>query len=111
MAVDPIGAGFQLVTTHFAHPEAGISTLVRHLARLVAPGGTLLVVGHDPRDPHAQEHPRLSHTAFRAEDAALGLDPEVWEVEVAQMRERSISTADGEVRERRDAVLRARRRS
>ncbi|MFP5359347.1 MAG: isochorismate synthase [Actinomycetes bacterium] len=100
---------YDLVTAHFAHPEAGIASLVRALARHVAPGGVLLVVGHDPRDPRVADHPRLSRTAFRAEDAALGLDPAVWTVEVAEVRERTGIDPDGAPLTRLDAVLRARR--
>ena len=103
------GGSFDLVTAHFAHPEAGIATLVRQLGRLVAKEGVLLVVGHDPSDPHVQEHPRLSQTAFRAEEAALGLDDEVWEVEIAQVRARPATDGDGNPTIRHDAVLRARR--
>nr|WP_174442424.1 class I SAM-dependent methyltransferase [Demequina maris] len=101
-------ASFDLVTTHYAHPEAGIAVLVERLATLIAPGGTLLVVGHDPRDPHVLEHPKLSRLAFPAEDAAAGLG-DGWTVEVAEMRERDGVGHDGEVMVRRDAVLRARR--
>nr|WP_174447662.1 class I SAM-dependent methyltransferase [Demequina soli] len=108
MRADLPDATFDLVTTHFAHPEAGIAVLVGRLARLVAPGGTLLVVGHDPRDPHVLEHPRLAHLAFRAEEAAAGLG-DGWEVEVAELRERDVVGHDGEPALRRDAVLRARR--
>lgn len=104
------GATYDLVTSHFAHPQAGIVPLVRTLARLVVPGGVLLIVGHDPRDPHTIDHPRLSSTAFRAEDAALGLDPDAWSIEFADVRRRGIE-AHGEIVTRMDAVLRARRLS
>ncbi|MDN4475359.1 class I SAM-dependent methyltransferase [Demequina sp. SYSU T00192] len=106
MHADLPTTSFDLVTTHYAHPEAGIAVLVARLADLVAPGGTLLVVGHDPRDPHVLEHPKLSRLAFRAEEAAAGLG-EGWTVEVAELRERDGIGHDGEPMLRRDAVLRA----
>nr|WP_082096728.1 class I SAM-dependent methyltransferase [Demequina gelatinilytica] len=100
---------FDLVASHYAHPEDGIASLVDRLAALVSPGGILLVVGHDPSDPHTHEHPRLSETAFRADQAAAALDATAWEVEVAQVRARPANDADGQPAIRRDAVLRARR--
>ncbi|WP_082227016.1 isochorismate synthase [Demequina rhizosphaerae] len=108
MHADLPAASFDLVTTHYAHPEAGIGVLVARLAELVAPGGTLLVVGHDPRDPHVLEHAKLSRLAFRAEEAAAALG-DGWTVEVVEARERDGVSHDGEVMVRRDAVLRARR--
>ncbi|WP_074789183.1 isochorismate synthase [Demequina mangrovi] len=102
-------ASYDLVTTHYAHPDGGIEGLVGRLGALVAPGGILLVVGHDPSDPHTQEHPRLSSTAFSADKAAAGLDADEWTVEVAQVRARPSIDADGNPGIRRDAVLRARK--
>ncbi|WP_162197278.1 isochorismate synthase [Demequina pelophila] len=111
-ALDPSLAGseYDLVSAQFAHPMAGIASLVATLAAKVAPGGTLLVVGHDPRDPHTHDHPRLQHTAFRAEEAAAALGVDAWKIEVAEMREHEARTPDGGTRLRRDAVLRAHRR-
>lgn len=43
------GEGFALVTVAFMHPEPGDrARAYRHLASLLAPGGRLLVVAHDP---------------------------------------------------------------
>ncbi|HEV2796633.1 MAG TPA: bifunctional NAD(P)/FAD-dependent oxidoreductase/class I SAM-dependent methyltransferase [Nocardioides sp.] len=48
---DPAGETWDLVTSHFFHlPDGGMPDVVRRLASAVAPGGTLLVVGHHPED-------------------------------------------------------------
>ncbi|WP_369346001.1 isochorismate synthase [Demequina iriomotensis] len=108
-AADLRAASYDLVTSHYAHPEDGIAGLVEKLAALVAKDGILLVVGHDPSDPHTIEHPRLSRTAFRADEAAAALDPDEWTVEVSQVRARPSTDDHGQPGIRRDAVLRARR--
>jgi 2-polyprenyl-3-methyl-5-hydroxy-6-metoxy-1,4-benzoquinol methylase len=48
---DPDGETWDLVTSHFLHlPDGGMLDVTRRLGSAVAPGGTLLVVGHDPGD-------------------------------------------------------------
>ncbi|NES29306.1 methyltransferase domain-containing protein [Micromonospora terminaliae] len=100
--------GFDLVTSSYVH-GAG-EDLVDRLAAAVAPGGTLLVVGHDPTDPHtaAEGAPATAHvTAGRL---AAGLDPARWEDVMAETRSRSVTAPDGRSSTLHDAVLRARRR-
>jgi len=98
---------FDLVTTHYVHPAGSPGEMFRRLAAAVAPGGTLLLVDHDPADHAAHAH----HTV--AELAAV-LDPERWEVVVAETRTRTaVSVEHGGGREvtLHDSVLRARRRT
>ncbi|MFF8846377.1 class I SAM-dependent methyltransferase [Streptomyces sp. NPDC015127] len=107
----PTGDHFDLVSTHYVHPAASRDALFRRLAAAVAPGGTLLVVGHHPSAPQ----PHVSHAAapevhFTAEDVAAGLDPDRWDIAVADARTRSVTAHDGHEITLRDAVLRARRR-
>ena len=48
---EPEGETWDLVTSHFVHlPDCGMLDVTRRLGSAVAPGGTLLVVGHDPGD-------------------------------------------------------------
>ncbi|MET8832989.1 class I SAM-dependent methyltransferase [Micromonospora sp. NPDC004540] len=104
----PTEGHFDLVTSHYVH-GAG-DDLVDRLAAAVAPGGTLLVVGHDPSDPHtaAAGAPAAAHVT--AAQLAAGLDPGRWEIVVAETRSRSVTGPDGRRRTLHDAVLRARRR-
>lgn len=47
------GHRFDLVTTHYAHPAIRQLDFYDRLAQWVAPGGTLLIVGHLQADGHA----------------------------------------------------------
>ena len=51
LARNSVPGTYDLVTAEYLHlPAADLETLFRHLADAVAPGGTLLVVGHDLSD-------------------------------------------------------------
>ncbi|MEU8074677.1 class I SAM-dependent methyltransferase [Catellatospora citrea] len=111
----PPVARFDLVCSHYVHPTSSRESLAERLAAAVAPGGTLLIVGHHPSDPR----PGVSHAAardvhFTADDVAAGLDPDRWEILVAEDRHRPITGHDGHGHGHEhglhDTVLRARRR-
>lgn len=108
----PEPASFDLVTAHFMYlPQPALRTLHGQLAAAVRPGGTLLVVGHDPSDLH--KHPRDAEMAaimYTAEDVAAVLDPAEWDIEVCEVQARVQTGADGIPMDLNDAVLRARRR-
>lgn len=109
---EPGGEVWDLVSSQFVHlPDSGMVDLTRALASAVAPGGTLLVVGHHP-DDHITGL-RHGHHAFlfTAESLlpALGDD---FEVEVCATRRRTqVHPHSGEKVVVNDAVLRARRRA
>ncbi|WP_370613935.1 class I SAM-dependent methyltransferase [Mumia sp. Pv 4-285] len=92
---------FDLVTSHYVHVEAPYEDVVERLARAVAPGGTLLVVGHDTTH-HA------GHGVDIAQAAAV-LDRDQWEVQIAADQPRTAHDPHGHEVDLRDAVLRARR--
>ena len=48
---------WDLVTTHYAHPKAGQLDFYQRISKWVAPGGTLLIVGHLPGDHHHHSAP------------------------------------------------------
>ena len=109
---DPDGETWDLVTAHFVHlPDGGMVDVVRRLASAVAPGGTLLVVGHDPGDLASglrHGHGSFMHTA----DQLLPALGEEWEVEVCESRPRTQAHPQtGEEVAVADAVLRARLRA
>ncbi|TFV52762.1 class I SAM-dependent methyltransferase [Geodermatophilus sp. DF01-2] len=99
----PPAEHFDLVSAHYVHPAGPHDTFVRRLAAAVAPGGTLLVVGHDPSDRHSAGH-------VTAGEVAAGLDGDRWDVVVAEVRSRHVAGHGGAEITLRDAVLRACRR-
>ncbi|RKS08754.1 methyltransferase family protein [Nocardiopsis sp. Huas11] len=102
---------FDLVCSHYAHPQGPPQELFRRLAAVVAPGGTLLVVGHDPADRHSgAPHAEVTSAHVTAREIADVLDPQEWEVLTAEARPRTVTVADGREIAMSDAVLRARRR-
>nr|WSZ95406.1 class I SAM-dependent methyltransferase [Streptomyces sp. NBC_00857] len=103
---------FDLVSTHYVHPAASREALFRRLAASVAPGGTFLVVGHHPSDPHtAGAHDAAPRVHFTADEVAAGLDPDRWDIRVAEARTRTVTFSGGREVTMRDAVLRARKRA
>jgi SAM-dependent methyltransferase len=108
----PEPGAYDLVTAAFLHPPADVRRqVVTALAAAVAPGGTLLLVNHDPSElaDGAPRHARPDYFASAEELAGL-LDPGEWEVLVAERRPRPARDHEGEIHSVADAVLRARRR-
>ena len=102
----PPPASFDLVTSHFMHLPATLRRpLFRALAVAVAPGGTLLIVGHDLTGDH--EH--LSDLMFSIDDVLADIDGAGLRVEVAESRARPSTSAQGEPRTVSDVVVRASR--
>jgi SAM-dependent methyltransferase len=112
-----------LVATHYAHPAMPQLAFYARVAQWVAPGGTLLVVGH--RDAHAHAtHARSGHghgsrdhggappahaTVAAAQVVAL-LDPAQWHVVTAAEPDRAVARPGGGEHVLRDVVVRAERR-
>jgi SAM-dependent methyltransferase len=101
-AWEPPREHFDLVTAHYVHPAGSRQELLRRLAAAVALSGTLFVVEHDHSDEHA-------HTHSSADQLAASLDPQVWEIEVADTRVRRDTDPHGNEIIFHDAVLRARK--
>lgn len=88
---DPGEERFDLVTSHYVHVPGPPQDLFRRLASWVAPGGTLLVVGHDSahaydvhgNDKHGDHpHPR----GIRPEQVTTILPEAQWEIVAAGAR-------------------------
>ena len=104
------------VSSQFMHlpgtgPDGGMVGLTRGLAGAVAPGGTLLVVGHHPDDLSTSVRHGRRDFLFAPEDLVPALDPDHWTIEVAEVRCRTVEGADGTPTSVRDSVLRACRRA
>jgi SAM-dependent methyltransferase len=105
------GERWDLVTSQFMHlPDGGMVDLTRRLAGAVAPGGTLLVVGHHPDDLATGLRHGHRTFMFTPEQLLPAIDPETFEVEVAEVRSRTATGPDGDEVTLGDTVLRARRR-
>ncbi|MEE2568791.1 methyltransferase domain-containing protein [Pseudarthrobacter sp. J64] len=103
---------FALVSAQFLHsPALPWQQALATAAAGVAPGGTLLVVGHHPEHlPPGGSH-EGSDMFFTQDDvvAELRLEAPQWQVEVCTVRERNATAPDGQDFTAGDAVVRATR--
>lgn len=103
---------FDLVITHYAHPAMPQLAFYERIAGWVAPGGTLLVVGHlhhDGATGHG-EHPPAEASVV-ADDITAGLDDALWEVVTAGEHARTATGPGGAAVALQDVVVRATRRT
>jgi len=108
----PPTGSFDLVTAQYMHlPSSARTALFSRLADAVAPGGTLLIVGHDVSDVHTTVHRMPDPDLFfTARELAAALDTGRWQIEIAETRPRVAQDPDGAAVTIADAVLRATRR-
>lgn len=123
---------YDLVTTHYAHPDIPQLDFYARISTWVAPGGTLLIVGHlhpDRHDKQQHEHGQgdgdgRSHGSARpeasdppAEASATAsaitalLDPTSWDVVTAAESQRTMTRPGGPEMTIHDVVVRATRRT
>ena len=113
---------YDLVTTHYAHPEMPQLEFYDRIASWVAPQGTLLVVGHlrhqghdhDHRstqsDGHGDEQTQPPSAATATADAITALlDPGVWAIATAKESHRTLPAPGGRPTTVHDVVVRASR--
>jgi SAM-dependent methyltransferase len=107
----PAAGVFDLVSAQFMHlPAAQRRVLFARLATSVAPGGTLLAVGHHPSDLRTtMPRPPMADLYFTAEEVGDTLDSGEWDVLAADARPRSAEDPEGREVTIHDTVLRARR--
>ncbi len=103
---------FDLVTTHYAHPAMPQLAFYERLSDWVAPGGTLLIVGHlhtsdGATHGHGQPPEEASVTA---DSVAARLDTAEWDVVTADEHVRPLGNRSGAVTTLHDVVVRATRR-
>jgi len=107
----PAPSTYDLVSAQFMHlPGEQRDVLHRRLAESVAPGGILLVVGHDLSDRQTSV-PRLGDPGryFRGSDVVASLAAGEWVTLVDEERPRETLDPDGRPATIRDAVLKAQR--
>jgi len=102
---------YDLVSAQYMHlPPEPRQVLFNRLASAVAPGGTLLIVGHHPSDLQtAMPRPQMPELFFTGDDIARQLDPDQWDIVKNAAVPRSATDPDGRLVTIHDTVLRARR--
>lgn len=102
----PEARRYDLVTSLYVHVAGSVEEAVSRLAAGVAPGGTMLLVGHLPIDPTTgAETPAAGQVQVTVEAAVSVLDLQHWEMPVAENRPRAEPGTGF------DAVVCARRRA
>jgi len=107
------GTQYDLVTTNYAHPAMPQLAFYQRIAEWVAPGGTLLIVGHlhghDPagHDAAGHGHHPPAEASVTAADVTAVLDGARWEIVTAEEHFRTLDGHDGRAIHLRDAVVRA----
>jgi len=104
------GQMWDLVVTNYAHAQIGQLALYRRISSWVAPGGTLLIVGHLPgrHDDvhHGHDHPDGATATLHGITNLFSLPG--WHVDSAYEHVRTVSPGGSPVR-LRDVVVRTRR--
>jgi SAM-dependent methyltransferase len=105
------GEQFDLVATHYAHPAIPQLEFYKRIANWVAPGGTLLIVGH--LHTHGHEHqeegrPPEEATAT-ANSITAGLDPTQWLIITVDETTRTVTKPNGQEVQLDDVIVRATR--
>lgn len=101
---------YDLVSAHFLHSLVDIprERILRTAADAVAPGGTLLIVGHTEIPQHKEHHADMHLPTAEEVLADLDLRDGQWEVQACETHERA-RTVDGEQVTYTDNTVKARR--
>lgn len=95
---------YDLVVCLYVHVAGSVEEMVSQLANAVAPGGNLLLVGHQPIDPASgAPTPAAGQVQVSVDTALTALDLDRWETLVAEERQRAQAGSGV------DAVIRVRR--
>ncbi len=106
------GERFDLVTTHYAHPAMPQLAFYERIADWVAPGGTLLIVGHlQTAGTAGHDHGHPAEASVTATDITARLDAARWDVVTAEEPTRTLLDRSGRTTELHDVVVRATRRA
>jgi SAM-dependent methyltransferase len=100
----PPMSAYDVVLSLYVHVSGSIEAMVARLASGVAPGGTLLLVGHLPIDPTTgTPSPAAGQVQVTVDAAAAALDPAEWDIN-ARTQPRAVAGSG------HDAVICATRR-
>jgi SAM-dependent methyltransferase len=114
------GQQFDLVTTHYAHPAMPQQAFYQRISRWVAPGGTLLIVGHlhtsettaygHGQEPQGHGHSPPEQVSVTAASITAGFDATRWDIITADEPIRTLTDRAGRSIQLDDVVVRATRR-
>lgn len=102
------GRTWDLVVTNYAHPAIGQLPFYRRIAAWVAPGGTLLIVGHLPAEQPSHRHAHPENASATSEAVTGLFDAQGWRIDTAFEHTRTVHHDGAEV-QLRDVIVRARR--
>ncbi|OZD07947.1 SAM-dependent methyltransferase [Rhodococcus sp. 06-235-1A] len=102
---------WDLVMTHYAHPSIPQLDFYRHISQWVAPGGSLLIVGHllDAAHHHSHEGAPPREATVTAKNITTLFDASSWRVDTAIERSRTVVGTGVHPKTLRDAVVRVTR--
>ncbi|WP_225891087.1 class I SAM-dependent methyltransferase [Streptomyces dioscori] len=104
-------AQFDLVMTHYAHPAMPQLEFYDRIAGWVAPGGTLLIVGHlHVSGPTGHGHHPPAEASATSEAVTARLDGTKWEIATAEEHLRTLTGRGSRAVPLHDVVVRATRR-
>ncbi|MEV7329433.1 class I SAM-dependent methyltransferase [Micromonospora sp. NPDC093244] len=104
-------ARFDLVTTHYAHPAMSHLAFYDRISGWVAPGGTLLIVGHlHAAGVTGHGHHPPAEASVTVADITAGLAGDTWEITTAREHERTVTGPAGHGKTLHDVVVCATRR-
>jgi SAM-dependent methyltransferase len=109
----PMPDQYDLVSAQYVHlPPDARRALFTRLADAVAPGGTLLIVGHHPTDLQSSvPRPQRPELFFTGDDVTGQLKPTEWDIVTDATAPRTTTDPDGHPATIHDTVIRARRRA
>ncbi len=103
---------YDLVVSHYAHPAMPQLEFYDRIASWVAPGGSLLIVGHQhthDADGDAHEHGPPVEASVSAASVVARLDTSRWEIVTAEECRRVVPRGDDREAVLHDVVVRAER--
>ncbi|MEU4394919.1 methyltransferase domain-containing protein [Kribbella sp. NPDC023855] len=100
---------YDLVMTHYAHPAMPQLEFYDRLATWVAPGGTLLIVGHLHTHTSGHDHHPPAEASATAAAITARLDLTDWEVVTAEEQHRTLAAPGGREATLHDVIVRATR--
>lgn len=98
---------YDLVMTHYAHPAMPQLDFYNRLATWVAPGGTLLIVGHLHTHTSGHDHHPPAEATATAAAITARLNPAKWHIATAEEQQRTVAAPDGRAKTLHDVVFRA----
>jgi SAM-dependent methyltransferase len=109
---NPGSGRYDLVSAQYIHLlPAPRQAMLEHLAAAVAPGGSLLIVGHHPSDLQTTvPRPQMPEVFVTGDEIAAGLDPGRWTIVTNAAPGRTVEDPEGNQVTVHDTVLRAVRR-